>query len=547
MNKVIQRDLSLDRNNIPKNIIVASTFGGGSHLVPMLEICKILMDRGYNVTLVAPGNFTAKSELYNSIPQINMGEEIDLYHKFPLLENYIFEQKHFNVFHALRSFSSSKYVNTYNTFKKVAEEINVDLFICDFFLNHACYDIAWKLKKPAVGITSVMNFVVDTPPYRSDPVFGCNVYMEYESLYSRLRCLILEPLKFLHAIISIESELNVQRAKVGVEPFWNPNGRILNNLMLYDNFFGFEMPMSLPPLHQEIGPILPDTFPSLTPSPESFLAEHPRTIYFALGTIGRIPPQNTITLLKSFNELINQNIIDGVIWAFTKTNISNLFSINDNNFKISIILNNEHPHIHTVKYAPQFAILSHENTKLFLSHGGAASSHESIYTATPMLILPMLGDQLGNAEKLEIYGMALKFMNNNLEINDVVSKVKRLINEESFKKNAERLQFLAKVNSKRKHRGADLIEVVMNTIRSEGIKDENGSLMIDNNVLLKEWISPGSRMGFIRGSYLDVYTVAVITFLTLSSGFGYLLWKIIKFSYNSRNGSSRESSKPKSE
>ncbi|KAF0471133.1 UDP-Glycosyltransferase/glycogen phosphorylase [Gigaspora margarita] len=212
-----------------------------------------------------------------------------------------------------------------------------------------------------------------------------------------------------------------------------------------------------------------------------------------------------------------------------------------------LILNNEHPHIHIVKYAPQFAILSHENTRLFLSHGGAVSSHESIYTATPMLILPMLGDQPGNAEKLEVYGMALRFMNNNLEINVVVSKVKKLINEESFKKNAERLQFLVKVNSKRKYRGADLIEVVMNTIRFEGIKDENGSLMIDNNVLLKEWISPSSRMGFIRGSYLDVYIVAVITFLTLSSGFGYLLWKIIKFFYNSRNGSSRESSKPKSE
>ncbi|KAF0471131.1 UDP-Glycosyltransferase/glycogen phosphorylase [Gigaspora margarita] len=86
-----------------------------------------------------------------------------------------------------------------------------------------------------------------------------------------------------------------------------------------------------------------------------------------------------------------------------------------------------------------------------------------------MLILPMLGDQPGNAVKLEVYGMALRFMNNNLEINDEVSKVKRF----------------------------------------EGIKDENGCLMIDNNVLLKEWMSPGSRIGFIRGSYLDVYTVAV--------------------------------------
>ncbi|CAG8765552.1 4336_t:CDS:2, partial [Racocetra persica] len=36
----------------------------------MSEILKILVDRGYNVTLVAPGNFTAKSHSYRSIPQV---------------------------------------------------------------------------------------------------------------------------------------------------------------------------------------------------------------------------------------------------------------------------------------------------------------------------------------------------------------------------------------------------------------------------------------------------------------------------------------------
>ncbi|CAG8697233.1 7581_t:CDS:2, partial [Scutellospora calospora] len=47
-NGYIQREIDIDRSNTPKNILVGSVVGGGSHLNPMLEICKILVDRGYN-------------------------------------------------------------------------------------------------------------------------------------------------------------------------------------------------------------------------------------------------------------------------------------------------------------------------------------------------------------------------------------------------------------------------------------------------------------------------------------------------------------------
>ncbi|KAF0552257.1 UDP-Glycosyltransferase/glycogen phosphorylase [Gigaspora margarita] len=185
---------------------------------------------------------------------------------------------------------------------------------------------------------------------------------------------------------------------------------------------------------------MPDTFLGLTPVLDSFLNDHPRTIYFALGTNVIISPQNVIIILKSFLKLIDQN-----------SNSSN---------QITSILNNENPHIHISKFSPQFAILSHVNTKLFLSHGGAGSSHESMYTATPMLVLPILGDQPRNAELLE--------------------------SADSLKKNTERLQFLTKINSKRKYRAADLIEIVMSSAKYQGVKDENGELKVDNENLLRD-------------------------------------------------------------
>ena len=82
--------------------------------------------------------------------------------------------------------------------------------------------------------------------------------------------------------------------------------------------------------------------------------------------------------------------------------------------------------------------------------GGAGSSHESLYTGTPMLMLPFGGDQLGNAEKLKLAGTALTLNKLNLNVNDIVSKIDLLLKDENVKKNSKRLEILAKINSKRK-------------------------------------------------------------------------------------------------
>ncbi|CAG8832470.1 20014_t:CDS:2, partial [Gigaspora margarita] len=519
--KFIQRDSLLDRTNVPKNILATSSIGGGSHLIPMSEILKILVDRGYNVTLVAPGNFTANSESYRSIPQIIAGEKagISLVHNQELLKKVFYEESNFKLMS--RVFDPELYTKSYKIYKRAAEEINVDLFFCDLGMNFACFDLAWQLEKPVVGFASSPMLAAVPPPYKSDPIFGCHVTMENESFYDRFKCAVIKPFQFIWSLMSMGSNLNNQRVSLGVEPYWNLRSRTDNILFLFDTFLGFELPAPTLPLHQEIGPVLPDTYPNLTSDLDSFLNAHPRTMYFALGTNVFTSPQNIAVLLKSCLELINQNIIDGVIWATVKINITELMSFSNTDLPISDILNNNYPHIHITKFAPQFAILSHENTKVFLSHGGASSSHESIYTATPMLVLPIMVDQFGNAEKLELAGMALRLSKFNLTVDDIVLKIKRLLGEENFKKNAERLSFVAKLNSKRKYRAADLIEMVMNTMKYDGVKDENGNLRTNNNVLLRDWITANKRMGFIRGNYIDVYGTFIILFLALICGFGY--------------------------
>ncbi|RIB11049.1 Glycosyltransferase Family 1 protein [Gigaspora rosea] len=543
--KFIQRDSSLNRINIPKNILATSYIGGGSHVAPMCEILIILMDRGYNVTLVAPGNFTAKSDFYRSIPQIITEEKsgFGVIANKEQLKKISFQKPDVKLMSD--AFNRENYIKYYNLYRQTAEEINADLLFCDHGMNHACFDLASKLEKPVVGFSSSPSFTITSPPYKSDPFFGCHVNMENESFYERFKCAIVIHLQNIWTMTKFIYNLNNIRADLGVEPHWDPRGRINNILILLNTFPGYEIPSAMLPLHQEVGPILPDTFPNLNPELDSFLNAHPRTLYFALGTNIITSPQNIVTILKSFLELINQNIIDGVIWATVKVDITELMPFSNINFPLSEILNNNYPHIHITKFAPQFAILSHENTKIFLSHGGTISAYESIYTATPILALPITSDHYGNSEKLVLAGIALGISKLNLTVDDIILKIKRLLSEVSFKKNAERLQFIAKINSNRKYKAADLIEMMMNTAKYDGVKDENGNLRINNNVLQRDWITPDARMGFIQGKYIDVYGTFIIIVVALVGGFNYILLKFIGFLYTKHKDRIRNSKSKK--
>src|SRR6266542_3614091 len=194
---------------------------------------------------------------------------------------------------------------------------------------------------------------------------------------------------------------------------------------------------------------------------------HERVLYVAFVTRYFTTIEKNSKLLQSFVEVINKKIIDGVIWSLVETSKDDFYSTlsltDGTQVQTSPILNNENPHIRIVKFASQFAVLNHTNTKLFFSHGGAGSSHESLYTGTPMLVLPFGGDQMGNSQRLKSAGIALTLTKFTLNVNDILNKMDFLLKDEKVKKNLKRLQLLAKINSKRKYRAADLIEYVLHS------------------------------------------------------------------------------------
>ncbi|CAG8448700.1 13113_t:CDS:10 [Rhizophagus irregularis] len=405
----VPSEMILDRTEIPKNILLGVTIGGWNHLRHILTIANILADRGYNLTLAKRGKFL-QSEQYPKINFISLGEEIDL-SKDPETIQLVKEKVDVGRFKKVFKNHYAAYDSIFLRLKEISEMIKPDLFFCDTVNNEPCFDVAWLMKKPLVGIS--------TSPL--DPIFGCKVNMENESFWERFRCEFISPLQFLWSFKSSFDNFNKVRAGYGLPSLKSPFERWQNSLFLVDNFFGYETPVPLPPLYQEIGPVLPDYFPSLTPDIEKFLNSHKRTMFVALGSFLFLSSENYAKLLQSIIEVIENNIVDGVIWAniekYRESFPSNITLSDGRTISTSNLFDNKNSNIFMTSFAPQFSILNHTNTKIFLSHSGSGSVYESLYAGTPLLSLPITYDQPGNAEKLELAGVALTLDKTNLEPN----------------------------------------------------------------------------------------------------------------------------------
>ncbi|POG79412.1 glycosyltransferase family 1 protein [Rhizophagus irregularis DAOM 181602=DAOM 197198] len=516
----VQNDISkrvdIDRSNIPKNILFGSFMGGRSHVKPMLDIATILAERGYNVILLASGNNVLSSE-YPAVKQISLGPGMGMKN---LGKDGIDEEQDYNAMKSLWEMGVISYKRTYEKYKSVVEDYNIDLIFCDLLINEACIDVANTLKKPVVVLVSALQ-IVDPKPYKFDPILGCNISLENESIWERFRCNFIQVFRYVYSLSDFTNQLNEMRKQMNVDLGQLTLGGFKASLVLIDTFFGFELPQTLPPYIQEIGPILSEEYPPLTPELSDFINGHERVLYVSFGTLYSTTTDNNSKLLQSFIEAINKKIIDGVVWALVETPKDYFYptlKLSDGTqIQSSQILNNEHPHIHIAEFVPQFAILNHTNTKLFFNHGGAGSAHESLYTGTPMLVLPFAGDQMGNAQKLVSAGVASSLKLTTLDVNDILNKMDSLLKEENVKNNSERLKVLAKINSKRKYRAADLIEYILHSSSFVEYVDDD---------FLKEWVPAETRMGFIRAYNLDIYAILIGIALSI---IGIIVVKLIKF------------------
>jgi UDP:flavonoid glycosyltransferase YjiC (YdhE family) len=255
------------------------------------------------------------------------------------------------------------------------------------------------------------------------------------------------------------------------------------------------------PNYKVIGPPLPKERKQIPVELQEWLDQGP-VIYMSFGTIAVVLKDQVESLLEGLTSSKFR-----VLWSCSSDQQTQLPTKLPSNFRIE-------------PFVPQLEVLGHKNVKLFITHGGFGSVHESLAQGKPMIIMPFFTDQVSNRKYLLLtlkkFIFAFKIADRGIGMNldktsftplEVSDKVHQLLNDPSYTLQAERFQrVIAGGNSAK--RAADAIEEV---------------IIAGTSHLLDETI----RLPWYKRAYFDVY--AIFGFVIFAIIFGWYLF--LKFMY----------------
>ncbi|XP_077304338.1 UDP-glucuronosyltransferase 1A1-like isoform X6 [Lithobates pipiens] len=144
-------------------------------------------------------------------------------------------------------------------------------------------------------------------------------------------------------------------------------------------------------------------------------------VVFSLGSmVSEIPIHKAMDIAEAL-----RSIPQTVIWRYTGPVPSNLGE-----------------NTHLVKWLPQNDLLAHPKARAFITHAGSHGIYEGICNAVPMVMLPLFGDQMDNAKRIESRGGGITLNVLELIPEDLSNALTSVINNSSYKENIQRLSDL---------------------------------------------------------------------------------------------------------
>ncbi|CAG7725988.1 unnamed protein product, partial [Allacma fusca] len=142
-------------------------------------------------------------------------------------------------------------------------------------------------------------------------------------------------------------------------------------------------------------------------------------IYFSMGSIVQS---------KSFPEHLRKQFIE----VFSKLKQRVLW-------KFEAQFDDLPPNVKVSKWLPQQDILGHPNIKLFITHGGALSTQESIYHGVPLVAIPIFTDQNANARLAAMKGYAIDLELLDLDGPMLEGAIKKILTDPSYTQKAKEI------------------------------------------------------------------------------------------------------------
>ncbi|KAF9869503.1 cytochrome P450 [Colletotrichum karsti] len=463
-----------------RRVLALSTTGGFTHAAPVLDICRVLADRGHTVEFATHNG----QEVWVKNPNYTFINKVHLLGPGPTPEQYADHWERMVRLPVEEALSSSlmwksKYLwdsfwpAAYRQLKQLCRdpETRPDFIVADFFDETVARDMSIECGVPIAVVWPQMPYLLAPASYiPGQPGFQIDLCLTSEraSLWSRLRnemAVVWAAPQFLRWTRWFTELRRREGARFPVLP----GGNRPHHLVLVNSFFGLEAPKDLPPLVAPIGPVLSEEYPALDELHARFLESHDRVVYVGLGTNVVLPEPSLHKLLQGLVLALDEGHIDGVIWALNQKtrktlDLEYLVSRADGKvFTLRQVLDDAMPDFLTPDFAPQRAILDHSHTRLYLTHAGGSSANEAAYHGVPVLVLGFMFDQLANGLRLEEAGCGLRLDKTTFTANEVSRSVSSLVNSgnDALMRNVERMRRVATVASRRKGLAADLIEEVM--------------------------------------------------------------------------------------
>uniref|UniRef100_A0A8C0TWY0 UDP-glucuronosyltransferase n=2 Tax=Canis lupus familiaris TaxID=9615 RepID=A0A8C0TWY0_CANLF len=146
-------------------------------------------------------------------------------------------------------------------------------------------------------------------------------------------------------------------------------------------------------------------------------------VVFSLGSmVSDIPEKKAMEIADALGK-----IPQTVLWRYTGTPPPNLS-------KNTIL----------VKWLPQNDLLGHPKARAFITHSGSHGIYEGICNGVPMVMLPLFGDQMDNAKRMETRGAGVTLNVLEMTSADLANALKAVINDKSYKENIMHLSRLHK-------------------------------------------------------------------------------------------------------
>ncbi|XP_074857754.1 UDP-glucuronosyltransferase 1A1-like isoform X2 [Carettochelys insculpta] len=144
-------------------------------------------------------------------------------------------------------------------------------------------------------------------------------------------------------------------------------------------------------------------------------------VVFSLGSmISQIPMNKAEMFAEAFG-----TIPQTVFWRYTGQTPPNLA----NNTKL-------------VKWLPQNDLLAHPKARAFITHGGSHGIYEGICNGVPMVLMPLFGDQMDNAKRIESRGAGVTLNVLEITAEDMSDALNTVIYNKSYKDNIMHLSAL---------------------------------------------------------------------------------------------------------